>query len=92
MDKKGCLIVEGVPALDIEGLRRISDTCIYCEIDEHERKKRFFSFYKWKDFSETKIQGLFAKRMNDELPFIESSKKYADFKISSDGMKVCKRS
>jgi len=73
-----CLIVEGVPALDIDGLRDIANLKAYIEIDEDIRKNRFFSFYQWKDLSDKEIENLYQVRLEDEVPFIEESEKYAD--------------
>ena len=73
-----CLIVEGVPAMDIDGLRDIANLKAYIEVDETIRKKRFFSFYKWKDIPDKKIEDLYQKRLEDEVPFIKESKIYAD--------------
>ena len=92
LDKEGWLIVEGVPALDIEGLRSISDIRVYCEIQEHERKERFVAYYRWKDLPESMIHQLYERRISDELPIIESSKEYADFVIHRDGLTVCRQS
>ena len=35
--KPGILIVEGIPALDIKELRKLSHINVYCEIEEFER-------------------------------------------------------
>ena len=43
-----CLIIEGVPALDIGDLRDIANINIYVDINEVIRKERFHSFYRWK--------------------------------------------
>ncbi|MFC1693878.1 HAD-IIIA family hydrolase, partial [Candidatus Latescibacterota bacterium] len=86
--KPGVVIVEGVPALDIEGLRRISTVCIYCETDEQERRERFYTFYRWKNFTENQIEQLYDKRMSDEFPIIVNSKQYADIELYRDEIKV----
>jgi uridine kinase len=88
----GVLIVEGVPALDIEGLRKMSDIRIYCESGEHDRRKRFFSFYRWKEMQEPEIQDLYETRLRDELPIIEHSRKYADFVLDAQEIRNHKRS
>ena len=75
---ENCIIVEGVPALDIEGLRNVSSIKVYIEIDEETRKRRFFSFYAWKGLSEGEVQHLYSQRLMDEVVFIERSKDYAD--------------
>ena len=77
----GCLIVEGVPALDIKALREVSLFRIYLDVSENLRMKRFFSFYRWKDISEEKATRLYRERMGEEYPLIEASKRYAQFII-----------
>lgn len=78
LDGIECLVIDGVITLDIDELRNILNIKIYVEIDEECRKKRIFSFYKWKDLSEKDIEYLYLQRIKDEAPFIEGSKMYAD--------------
>ena len=70
--------MDGVPALDVDFLRNISDIKVYVEIDEVARKERFFSFYRWKDLPDEEIERLYQKRLDDEVPYVRESKKYAD--------------
>ncbi len=72
------LIIDGVPSLDIEGLRSVSDIRVYVDIDEDIRKDRFFSFYRWKDLLDDKIEDLYQKRLKDEVRYIHESRRYAD--------------
>jgi histidinol-phosphate phosphatase family protein len=81
-DENG-IIVEGVPALDIEGLRNVSLIKVYIEIDEETRKRRFFSFYAWKGLSEEEVQNLYSQRLLDEVVFIDGSKEHADLIVRS---------
>ena len=83
LDGSICLIVDGAPALDIEGLRNISDIRVYIDIDEDIRKERFFSFYKWKDLSDEEIEELYLKRLLDEVLFIQESRKYANIIVKA---------
>ena len=79
-----CLIIDGVPALDIDVLRTISDFRIYIDIDETIRKKRFISYYKWKELSDDSIKILYDLRLNDECVYITDTKKYADIIINGN--------
>ena len=81
LDDSRCLIIEGVPGLDIDSLRNISNSRIYVEVDEDSRKRRFFSFYQWKNLSDKEIENLYQKRLEDEVPYIEESKKHADIVV-----------
>ena len=81
LNSSGCLIIDGVPALDIKDLREMSNYKIYIEVDEDIRKKRFFNFYRWKDLHDEEIECLYQKRLIDEVPFVEESKQYADIVV-----------
>jgi histidinol-phosphate phosphatase family protein len=76
-----CLIIDGIPALDIDFLREVSDVKIYVEIDEIVREERFFSFYRWKELPDETIELLYRKRLHDEVPYIRESRKYADILV-----------
>jgi histidinol-phosphate phosphatase family protein len=77
LDGFSCLIIEGVPALDIESLRSLCSLRIYTNISEDVRKKRFFSFYRWKNIPEEEIVILYQSRRVDEFPIIDESKQHA---------------
>ena len=81
LDKARCLIIDGVPALDIDVLREISNIKVYVKVDENIRKERIFSFYRWKDLPDEEIEHLYQKRLIDEVIFIEDSGKYADIVV-----------
>lgn len=76
-----CLIIDGVPALDIGGLRSQSDLKIFLEVEEARRRERLVSYYRWKDLQEAEIPELYKKRQENEFPIIDSSKQYADIVI-----------
>lgn len=84
-----CLIVEGVPALNIKGIREISHLRLFCEIEEAERKKRFTSFYRWKDMPQERIDKLYFERMIDEVPHVRQSRIHADYIITKNGIEEC---
>jgi uridine kinase len=84
------LIIDGIPSLDMKGVREISDLLIYCKVNERERKRRFISFYRWKGLPDGEIMNLYTERMQDEIPFVEGSKKYADFIIANGEIEVFK--
>jgi len=78
---KKCLILDGVPALDIEALRKRSTVGVFVETDEKTRKKRFEAFYTWKDVLQERLEATYLNRQQDEFPIIEASRRYADFII-----------
>ena len=76
-----CLIIDGIPALDIDFLRKMSDAKVFVDIDEIVREERFYSFYRWKDLPDETIECLYRKRLHDEVPYIRESGKYADILV-----------
>jgi histidinol-phosphate phosphatase family protein len=77
LDGASCLIVDGVPALDIAGLRKVASIRIFAETPEETRRNRFFAFYRWKDIPEPDIEALYLRRLQDEVPIIEASRSHA---------------
>ncbi len=77
--QKTVLIVEGVVALGIDELRKMADIKIFVEIEEKQRKERFYSFYQYKGFDKEKIDRLYLERLNEEVMKINGTKKYADY-------------
>jgi histidinol-phosphate phosphatase family protein len=78
-----CLIVDGVAALDIAGLREIAAFRLFIETPEEVRRRRFFAFYRWKDMQDREIEALYAKRLNDEVPIVDASRRHAHQTIRS---------
>jgi histidinol-phosphate phosphatase family protein len=77
LDGAGCLVVDGVAALDIAGLREAASLRLFMEAPEEVRRRRFFAFYRWKDMPEREIEALYAKRLRDEVPIIDASRRHA---------------
>ena len=86
LEESDFIIIEGVPALDLEKLRQLAGTSVYCELEERERKDRFFDFYRWKDFPEDEIVTLYNIRLTDELSIIENTKGFADFVVRKNSI------
>jgi histidinol-phosphate phosphatase family protein len=81
MGSAQCLIIDGIPALDIVFIRKMSDIKIYVDVDEIVREARFFSFYRWKDLPDETIERLYRKRLHDEVLYIRESGRYADILV-----------
>ena len=77
--QKTVLIVEGVVALGIDDLRKMADIKVFVEIEETQRKERFYSFYQYKGFDGEKIDSLYLERFNEEVVRINDTKQYADY-------------
>lgn len=64
------VILEGVPALAIEPLRRAAVSTFYVEVPEPVRRARFEREYRWRGLSEPEIEALYREREADEHAFI----------------------
>jgi histidinol-phosphate phosphatase family protein len=78
VDRGSCVVIDGVPSLDIGFLRNAANVKVFVESDETVRRKRFTSFYRWKDMPDEEIELLYRKRLNDESALIVKTKQYAD--------------
>ena len=75
---KGVCIIDGVVALDIEGLRNISDYNIFVDIEDEIRKKRLLEFYTdFKGCTLEESEDIICSREFDEVPIIKKTKIYA---------------
>jgi uridine kinase len=83
LDGARCLVIDGVAALDVAGLREASSYRLFVDAPETMRRERFFAFYRWKDMPEREIEALYQKRLRDEVPVIEASKHYAHQTVRS---------
>ncbi|OPY89498.1 MAG: D-glycero-beta-D-manno-heptose-1,7-bisphosphate 7-phosphatase [Syntrophaceae bacterium PtaU1.Bin231] len=81
LDGAHCLIVDGVAALDVPGLREVASCRLFADIPEARRRERFFAFYRWKDMPEPEIEALYRERLVDEVPCIEASKQHAQIVV-----------
>lgn len=72
------LILEGVPALDIEDLMRKSSLKIYVHLEEEARKRIFIKEYKLRGYSEEDALNLYQNRLEEEIPTINKGQKIAD--------------
>jgi len=82
LDGARCLIIEGVAALDVAGLREASSCRLFVDSPEALRRERFFAFYRWKDVPEREIEALYRKRLRDEVPVIEASREHAQIVVN----------
>ena len=78
------LLIDGVIALDHEFLRGIADVSFFTYVPEEVRKQRFYSFYRYKFFSEEKIDSLYHQRIIDEVEIIGQSQHYAENNVVMD--------
>jgi len=77
------VLLEGVVALSNDRLRALAQLKAYLEIDENQRRERFIEYYRWRGYEERTIESLYQRRLREEYPIIEESKKYADLRLSA---------
>jgi histidinol-phosphate phosphatase family protein len=75
------VIFEGVLALDIERLRRVSSVTFFVECSEGARRRRFEKEYGLRGYSEAGIRELYESREADEHPIVRASKEFATVTI-----------
>jgi len=74
------IIIEGVPALLMSNLVRMSNTAkLYVEVSSEIRKERLNKDYTWRNLKEKELQNILTSRDIDEVPLIEKSKINANF-------------
>ena len=83
LNDSGLIIIEGVVALGVELLVKNSDVRIFVDADEDIRKKRFHDFYIDKGLTDSEINHLYQKRMEDEVKLINTTKKHANIIYNS---------
>lgn len=76
------LIVEGVPALLMDGLVTLPRTLtVYVEVDRVKRNQRLQIDYAWRGSSPGDQSAVLASREHDETPIVEQSRKLANFVV-----------
>jgi histidinol-phosphate phosphatase family protein len=75
------VIFEGVLALDIERLRRVSSITFFVECSEGVRRRRFEKEYGLRGYSAAAIQKLYQAREMDEHPIVRASIEFATVTI-----------
>ncbi len=77
------VLVEGVPALLIEALRRRADLALWVYAPEAERLARLRADYRGRGWPEPDIDAMLASRGNDESPQVNASATLAQHSIAS---------
>ena len=75
------VIVEGVPALALDGLVSRARCHFYGDCAERERRRRFDREYSWRGLDPASIERLYDQREADEHPFIRRTAAVADIVI-----------
>jgi hypothetical protein len=77
------IIVEGVPALLIEPLRRRAAATVFVTCDEADRLGRVRALHAWRRTSEEDLARTLASRAEDETPPVLASAAHASFTVCS---------
>jgi uridine kinase len=83
VDPEDVLIVEGVPALLVDGLVALADVPVQMEMPESERVSRLRADYRWRGTSDTAVHALLESRAIDESEPVNQAKVRADFVIDA---------
>jgi histidinol-phosphate phosphatase family protein len=81
IDASDIVIFEGVLALDIERLRRVSTITFSVECPEDVRRSRFEKEYALRGYGEAEIRTLYEARQLDEHPIVRASMAFATMTI-----------
>jgi histidinol-phosphate phosphatase family protein len=81
IDPSDIVIFEGVLALDIEPLRRVSSITFFVECPEDVRRGRFEKEYAHRGYGEAAIRTLYEARELDEHPIVRASREFATMTI-----------
>ncbi len=77
------ILIDGIVALGIFTLRKITDIKIYMDLEEDLLQERLRKYYTWRRKEIEEIENLYQKRKLDEYQLIEKDRKFADFIINA---------
>lgn len=77
------VLIDGIVALGLYQVRRLSDIKIFMNIDLNLLYERIHKYYTWRKKKKSEIEALFQKRKTDEYQLIEKDRKFADFIINA---------
>jgi histidinol-phosphate phosphatase family protein len=83
IDPDDVIVVEGVPALLIEGLTDAAGVRVHVETPEAERVGRLRADYRWRGEAEGAVDGLVASRAKDESAPVLGARSRADFIVDA---------
>lgn len=77
------IVLEGVVALMDDDLCKISNQCIFMDVEKTERNNRLYLDYSWRNTNFEILQKTLESRANEELQEVYKSSKNANFKITT---------
>lgn len=83
VDPEDLLIVEGVPALLVDGLVALADVPVHVEMPESARVSGLRADYRWRGTPDAAVDALLESRAIDESEPVNHAKARADFVISA---------
>jgi hypothetical protein len=73
------IIVEGIPTFLDDNLKSIFNKTLFIDVDEAERRNRFYAEYKFRGLTDSEIEMKFNSRESDEVFLIKKSASFADY-------------
>ena len=77
------IVLEGVVALMDDDLCKLSNNCIFMDVEKNERENRLYLDYSWRNTNFEILQKTLKSRANEELQEVYHSSKNATFKITT---------
>lgn len=75
------IVIEGVPSLLHEELRKLALCSIYVDVPVSLRHQRLYWEYRWRGLDDSAIEHLIESREKDEIPYVLKSKSYARYTV-----------
>jgi len=76
------VIIDGIIALGLMEIRKVSDIKIFIDIDETILQERLLKYYKWKSKNAEEINNIIAQLQKEEFPLVIKDRSYADMVIN----------
>lgn len=76
------VIIEGIIALGLMEIRKLSDIKIFIDIDETLLQERLLKYYQLKNKNSEEIDNIISIKQKDEYPFVAKDRNYADMIIN----------
>ena len=83
IDPNDLIVVEGVPALLVDGLTKAAGVRVHLEMPEAERVERLRADYLWRGETAAAVDALIASRAKDESAPVQDARARADFIVDA---------
>ena len=83
IDPNDLIVVEGVPALLVDGLTTAAGVRVHVEMPEAERVARLRADYQWRGEPDDVVDALIGSRAKDETAPVHDARARADFVVDA---------